>query len=101
MGSNKKHCPSCGAGMVKNGKDKCGHQRWLCQSCKVTTRWDNDLTARDLRVFLDVLTGKTTQRELPGQGRTFRRRAAKLWEIWPVSEPDGEIHRVIHVDGIH
>ncbi|WP_436231544.1 IS1/IS1595 family N-terminal zinc-binding domain-containing protein [Arcanobacterium phocae] len=36
MRSNKKHCPTCGEGMVKNGKDKCGHQRWICCSCKVT-----------------------------------------------------------------
>ena len=41
------------------------------------------------------------QRELPGEGRTFRRRSAKLWEIWPICEPTGEIHRVVHVDGIH
>lgn len=101
MGSNKKHCPSCGAGMVRNGNDKCGHQRWICRSCRATTRWDNDVTSRDLRVFLDVLTGKTMQRELPGEGRTFRRRSAKLWEIWPICEPTGEIHRVVHVDGIH
>ncbi|WP_301281127.1 IS1249 family transposase [Arcanobacterium phocae] len=101
MRSNKKHCPTCGEGMVKNGKDKCGHQRWICHSCKVTSRWHNDVTSRDLRAFLDVLTGKTTQRELPGQGRTFRRKSAVLWEIWPICEPDGQAHRVIHVDGIH
>ena len=87
--------------MVKNGKDKCGNQRWLCRSCGVTSRWKNDVTARDLSVFLDMILGKTIQRDLPGQGRTFRRKAAKLWEIWPICEPDGEIRRVIHIDGIH
>lgn len=87
--------------MVKNGKDRYGRQRWLCRSCGTTTRWKNDVTARDLHAFLEVITGKITHRDLPGCGRTFRRKALKLWQIWPVCQPDGQVHRVIHVDGIH
>lgn len=85
----------------ENGKDKCGHQRWVCRSCGVTTRWKNDVIARELQAFLDVITGKTIQRQLPGQGHTFRRKAAQLWQIWPVCVPDGQIHRVIYIDGLH
>ncbi|WP_423793744.1 IS1/IS1595 family N-terminal zinc-binding domain-containing protein, partial [Mobiluncus mulieris] len=87
--------------MVKNGHDKRGVQRWRCPECRITGRWGNDVTARDLAFFLEFILGKNTHRDLPGQGRTFRRKAARLWELWPIWIPDGEAHRVIHVDGIY
>lgn len=37
---------------------------------------------------------------MPGQGRTFRRRTAEFWRVWPMPEPTGETHRVLFVDGI-
>ena len=37
---------------------------------------------------------------MPGQGRTFRRRTAGFWRVWPMPEPTGEVHRVLFVDGI-
>lgn len=101
MNTNKKSCPTCGKPMLKNGHDKRGVQRWRCADCKVTGRWVNDVLARDLAFFLAFILGKITHRDLPGQGRTFRRKAVKLWAIWPIWIPDGEIHRVIHVDGIY
>ncbi|MCV0002671.1 IS1249 family transposase [Mobiluncus mulieris] len=101
MKTNRKACPECGKPMVKNGHDKRGVQRWRCPECRITGRWGNDVTARDLTFFLEFILGKNTHRDLPGQGRTFRRKAARLWELWPIWIPDGEAHRVIHVDGIY
>lgn len=43
---------------------------------------------------------KGSQLEMPGQGRSFRRRAARFWEVWPMLVADGEWRRVLHVDGI-
>ena len=43
---------------------------------------------------------KGSQRDMPGQGRSFRRRTAGFWEVWPMPVPDGERHRVPCVDGI-
>ena len=37
---------------------------------------------------------------MPGGGRSFRRRTAEFWEVWPMPVPDGELHRVLYVDGI-
>lgn len=87
--------------MLKNGHDSNGKQRWCCRECGKTGRWINDTTARDLGFFLDYLLGKTSQRDLPGKGRTFRRKAEKLWELWPIWFPDGTVHRVVHIDGIY
>ena len=87
--------------MVRNGRAPNGTQRWLCRDCKVSTRWRNDTQARDLSRLLDFISGKLTQADLPGGGRTFRRKCQPLWNIWPISIPSGEIHRVIHIDGIY
>lgn len=44
---------------------------------------------------------KILQMDMPGQGRTFRRRTSRFWQIWPMSSRTGEIHRVVYVDGIY
>ncbi|WP_430010719.1 IS1/IS1595 family N-terminal zinc-binding domain-containing protein, partial [Mobiluncus mulieris] len=51
MKTNRKACPECGKPMVKNGHDKRGVQRWRCPECRITGRWGNDVTARDLAFF--------------------------------------------------
>ena len=56
--------------------------------------------AAALREFLGWLMSEGPQREMPGQGRSFRRRTAGFWEVWPMPVPDGERHRVLYVDGI-
>ena len=38
---------------------------------------------------------------MPGQGRGFRKRTARFWDIWPMPPLIDEIHRVVYVDGIH
>ena len=37
---------------------------------------------------------------MPGGGRTFRRRCAEFWAVWPLPPATGEVHRVVFVDGI-
>lgn len=100
-GMNTVKCPMCGGSMVRNGKTAAGSQRWLCKSCRATTthRINND--AKLLRTFLDWLFSSRTQEETPQSARTFRRKCAKFWDIWPLPQPTGEVHRVVFVDGIH
>lgn len=77
-------CPSCGAKMKRNGKTSAGRQRWRCPSCgaSATVRRDGDAAA--LREFLGWLMSKGTQLEMPGRGRSFRRRTARFWDLWPM-----------------
>lgn len=87
--------------MVRNGKTAAGSQRWLCKSCRATTTHKIDNTAKLLSTFLKWLFSSKTQEEMGVSGRTFRRKCAKFWKIWPLPQPTGEIHRVVFVDGIH
>ena len=93
-------CACCGGSMKRNGKTSSGAQRWRCAACgaSATVRYD-DAAAR-LEEFLSWLLSKGTQLEMPGAGRTFRRRTAEFWEVWPMPVPDGEFRRVLFVDGI-
>ena len=93
-------CPYCGGPTKRNGKTSSGTQRWRCVACgaSATVRYD-DAAAR-LEEFLSWLLSKGTQLEMPGAGRTFRRRTSEFWEVWPMPVPDGELHRVLFVDGI-
>ncbi len=93
-------CPSCGAKMKRNGKTSAGRQRWRCPGCGASTTVRRDGDAAELREFLGWLMSKGSQLEMPGQGRTFRRRTARFWELWPMPAADGEWHRVLYVDGI-
>lgn len=93
-------CPSCGAKMKRSGKTSAGRQRWRCPGCGASTTVRRDGDAAALREFLGWLMSKGSQREMPGQGRSFRRRTAGFWEVWPMPVPDGEWHRVLYVDGI-
>ena len=98
---NNVKCPVCGGKMVRNGKTAAGTQRWLCKSCRATAthRIDND--AKLLKIFLNWLFSSRTQAEGPWSARTFRRKCAKFWEVWPIPQPTGEVHHVVFVDGIH
>ena len=94
-------CPACGRKMKKNGKTSAGRQRWRCPSCGCSQTLRYDSTAARLEEFLGWLLSKNTQLEMPGQGRTFRRRTAEFWRVWPMPQPTGEVHRVVYVDGIY
>lgn len=98
---DKKICPSCGGSMKRNGKTSSGSQRWRCKSCGASSTHRIDSTAKELTSFLRWLFSKDRQLDMPGYGRTFRRRALKFWKLWPLPETVDEIHRVIYVDGIY
>lgn len=87
--------------MKRNGKTKAGTRRWRCFECGISSTHGNDTSARELSAFLSWLLGKDSQRDMPGEGRTFRRRAERFWKLWPMPEVVDEIHSVIYVDGIY
>ena len=60
-----------------------------------------DSTAKHLDEFLAWLLSRRRQVDLPGGGRSFRRRCEPLWQLWPFSPIVDEVHEVIFVDGIH
>ena len=97
---NNMTCQSCGGSMKRNGKTRAGSQRWRCVSCGASAVHGNDTAARDLSAFVGWLLSRETQLDMPGQGRTFRRRTARFWSIWPMPEVVDEVHRVVYVDGI-
>ena len=98
---NQINCPICGNKCVKSGKTKAGAQRWLCKKCKtsLTHKIDND--SKELQIFLDWLFGKETQSIMPGEGRTFRRKTARFWDIWPMPPKIEETKDVLFLDGIY
>lgn len=94
------YCPYCGGRTKRNGRTSSGSQRWRCTACGASTTVRYDDTAARLDEFLGWLLSKDSQAAMPGGGRSFRRRTAEFWEVWPMPVPDGELHRVLHVDGI-
>ena len=87
--------------MIRHGKTSTGRQRWRCKPCKITTLNEIDSTAKHLDEFVAWLLGRRRQADLPGGGRSFRRRCEPLWQLWPFSPIIDEVHEVIFVDGIH
>ena len=86
--------------MKRNGKTKSGSQRWRCVGCGASATHSIDTASRDLAAFVGWLLSKESQVDMPGQGRTFRRRCARFWAIWPMPEAVDEACRVVYVDGI-
>ena len=94
-------CPICSNHCTKYGKNKSGSQRWRCSSCKTIVTPKIDTSAKQLQVLLRWLFGKGTQKDLPGDGRTFRRNTAQFWDIWPLP-PIAEVKRdILYMDGIY
>ena len=94
-------CPVCSGNCVRNGKTKSGSQRWLCKTCSVTFTQQIDNSSKQLKIFLNWLLSKETQREMPGGGRTFRRKTSRFWEIWPIPPLIESKRYVLYVDGIY
>lgn len=94
-------CPVCGRICTKYGKTKAGSQRWFCKNCKFAFSPDIDTSSRRLKMFLDWLFGRDTQKSMPGEGRAFRRKTAEFWEIWPLPPIIEEKQDVVYVDGIY
>ena len=95
------HCPVCGSNMVRNGKTKAGRTRFRCRRCRSSSVRKIDTSAKDLKTFLAWLLSRKRQSDMPGAGRTFRRRCAPFWDIWPMPPKIEEPRDVIYVDGIH
>ena len=98
---NVVRCPSCGGAMKRNGKTSAGRTRWRCKACGASTTGHIDNSAKRLDEFLGWLLSKKRQADMPGAGRTFRRRTAEFWHVWPLPPVTGEVCRVVFVDGIH
>lgn len=94
-------CPLCGARMKRNGRTSAGRTRWRCTSCGASTVRRIDSSAKLLESFLGWLLTRERQADMPGGGRTFRRKTARFWEIWPMPPKVEAPRRVVYVDGIH
>jgi hypothetical protein len=70
-------------------------------SCKASTTHRYDDTTKLFRQFLSWLLSKQRQQDMLGKGRTFRRKTAQFWSLWPMPPVIDEIHRVAYVDGIY
>lgn len=94
-------CPICGNRCSKYGKSRSGSRRWRCGKCSLTFTAKQDDSTKQLQSFLDWLFSRRAQKDMPGEGRTFRRKNARFREIWPMP-PLVEEHRdVLYVDGIY
>lgn len=98
---NQVNCPVCGKKCVKSGKTKAGSQRWLCKECKTSLTHKIDNNSKELQIFLKWLFGKESQSSMPGEGRTFRRKTVKFWDIWPMPPKIEEAKDVLFLDGIY
>ena len=98
---NTPKCPACGRVMTRYGHSASGAQRWRCSLCNISQGSRINSTAKHLDEFVAWLLGRRRQADLPGGGRSFRRRCEPLWQLWPFSPIVDEVHEVIFVDGIH
>ena len=98
---NQVNCPVCGKKCVKSGKTKAGSQRWFCKECKTSLTHKIDSSSKELQIFLDWLFDKESQSTMPGEGRTFRRKTSKFWDIWPMPPKIEEAGDVLFLDGIY
>lgn len=94
-------CSVCGSKMVKNGTTKAGSTRFRCMRCGASSTRKIDNAAKLLTSFLSWLLSRKRQCDMPGGGRTFRRKTRRFWEIWPMPPKIERPSRVVYVDGIH
>ncbi len=94
-------CPDCGRKCIKHGILKSGSQRWFCKHCKVAFTNKINTDSHDLKLFLKWLFSKQLQQDMPGGGRTFRRKTAKFWSIWCLPPKIEEVYDVLYFDGIY
>lgn len=93
-------CDMCGARMKKNGRDRCGRQRWVCPACRMTTRAGNGARRRraQLGEFLGWLLSPSPQ---PDGACAFRKRTGWCWSLCPRIGTDGVVRHVIMADGTY
>ena len=97
----KIRCPYCGFSCRRHGKTSAGTQRWYCSNCKIAFTSKNDRQLKDFNLFQEWLFGKNVQKEMPGKGRTFRRKISRFWDIWPLPPRIEDQHAIVFVDGIY
>ena len=97
----KIRCPYCGFSCRRHGKTSAGTQRWYCSNCKIAFTSKNDHQLKDFNLFQEWLFGKNVQKEMPGKGRTFRRKISRFWDIWPLPPRIEDQHAIVFVDGIY
>lgn len=98
---NTPRCLICGKVMTRHGKTSTGRQRWRCRACGISQVVTLDTRAKHVEEFLAWLLSRERQADMPGAGRSFRRRTQGLWEVWPLPGVVDEVHHVVFVDGIH
>lgn len=94
-------CRICGGTTQKWGTTRAGKTRFRCPRCAASSTRRNDTTARELAIFLEYVTGRARQLGMPGQGRTMRRKFARLWALWPLAPLVDQVHHVAFIDGIY
>ena len=94
-------CPVCGSICSRYGKTKAGSQRWFCKECSTTFTPQIDRSTKRLESFLKWLFSGQTQKEMPGEGRSFRRKTSEFWDIWPLPPKVESRRDVLFVDGIY
>lgn len=94
-------CPVCNSVCIKYGKNKSGSQRWLCKNCKTINTSKIDNSSKRLKIFLKWLFGKQSQKEMPGEGRSFRRKTSQFWNIWPLPPRIEDARDVVYIDGLY
>lgn len=87
-------CPDCNETCIKHGVLKSGSQRWFCKHCKVAFTVKINNLSKELNLFLNWLFSTDIQADMPGKGRTFRRKTAKFWSIWPLPPKVEAVHDV-------
>ena len=93
---NQVNCPVCSRKCVKHGKTNSGTQRWYCKQCQFAFTQKINKEAKELQTFLNWLFGKTSQKDMPGEGKT-----AQFWNIWPMPPVTEDAKDVLYVDGIY
>ena len=94
-------CPVCGSVCIRYGTNRSGSQRWLCKNCSATQTLKIDNSSKQLKIFLKWLFSRQSQGEMPGEGRTFRRKTSAFWDIWTLPPKIEESKDVLYVDGIY
>lgn len=89
--------------MKRNSTTSAGRTRWRCKDpgCGSGRTRGYGTAARDVRGFIDWLLSADTQEQRHVSARTLRRRNELGWSLWPPCPMDGQVHDVVHLDGIH
>lgn len=91
----------CGEKSIKHGVSKSSSQRWFCKACKIAFTQKIDNQSKAFKVFLNWLFSKLIQKDMRGQGRTFRHITSKFWSFWPLPPKIEATKDVVYVDGIY